>query len=822
MQIKSSTPSSGITTSPNGKLAVVASGKEVSIIDISDPSNPVVKGIINTVSSQDMTFSATGETLYISDAEGGLQIVDVSNSAIPKVLSKLVPTTDGMVLDVALSGNGKQAYLAAGMGGLVIVNVSNPSKPSTIASVPFRDVRSVDIDSNQEFVVVADGLDGVFVINVSNITNPHVATSLNPGGVSYDAIFSPDNTLVYVAGGAGGLKLLKFDNPPPKLQLIQSIITGGNVIKVNLGKSGTELMVADGAGGTQIFNILTPPKYLSYNSSIKTDGQALDAISSPDGKYLYLADGTGGFKIIERFERMVVPPISGETWQDKAQFIAKIAGSGLSAISTIAGLYMKKGLIKSIIYKKQYTGEDEYIYYPKPEQYHHVPHNRHCILIEPERIQVVQALRKVRENSWWEQKLPQYFAERAIRKALPNGEKLPEWLKYDMKKNALVAVPDALNEEAMEETLILQIIAHDGEILEEFRLHVSDEEISGVSNGVMIEDVAVSVDEAGTVIEGTEEGEGSVEETEETMVESGKHIVSSRVYSTAPKYDNPILNCPELLQLAYAKFGVRGLELIDVGSDKEKYIAFSKLRNELGAEAAIESFLEEKSIGKMELAISSQNVPKALMKEQIFIYGAIAYHLPCTYDRTKYLLREVYDIDMDELAVEYGIGEYYSKLGQVLRPTLIIGGAVAAHVTSGNPTLLLFAMAQPEFGTYQDGMFAKVLYYATSAVTVAGVAMAGIASIKFVVPIIAVMAINMASHAAVDVGLIAEDNIAAFLIQSASGIAIGTMCAITNPHLLLKGMHIVGIAAQGIALGETIYEAATEQEMVDGFEWIEV
>ncbi len=66
-----------------------------------------------------------GNTVYLSDVQGGLVTVDVSDPTAPKRLGRVNFEGVGRGLDL----NGDTAYVAAGPGGLVIVDVSDPAAP---------------------------------------------------------------------------------------------------------------------------------------------------------------------------------------------------------------------------------------------------------------------------------------------------------------------------------------------------------------------------------------------------------------------------------------------------------------------------------------------------------------------------------------------------------------------------------------------------------------------------------------------------------------------------------------------------------------------
>lgn len=80
----------GVTISEDDRIAYVADGYGLQIVDVSDISAPT---ILSTVYVNDWTeaivLSADGSKVFITDNYAGVHIVDVSNSSAPYIMDTI-------------------------------------------------------------------------------------------------------------------------------------------------------------------------------------------------------------------------------------------------------------------------------------------------------------------------------------------------------------------------------------------------------------------------------------------------------------------------------------------------------------------------------------------------------------------------------------------------------------------------------------------------------------------------------------------------------------------------------------------------------------
>ncbi len=139
------------------------------------------------------------------------------------------------------------------------------------------------------------------LIDITNPGSPYEIDHVNVAGMSYGVSISgnDENALVYLAAGNAGLRV--FD-PHPALNQITSFNTPGQSMQTAL--DGSQVYIADGAGGLRLVDftdLLNPQEIAVYD----TAGTARD-VDIDNGK-IYVADSDGGLLIFEITQPPVLP-----------------------------------------------------------------------------------------------------------------------------------------------------------------------------------------------------------------------------------------------------------------------------------------------------------------------------------------------------------------------------------------------------------------------------------------------------------------------------------------------------------------------------------
>ncbi|MBI4488590.1 MAG: hypothetical protein HY694_05855 [Deltaproteobacteria bacterium] len=109
-----------------GDFAYVVTDLGLTIIDISSPESPMVRGSVST--GRTLGLDVKGSYAYVASQRQGLRVIDISDPDAPTIIgSKSLP---GNTWDVAVKDN--IAYVASFAGELYLINVTVPSDPRRI------------------------------------------------------------------------------------------------------------------------------------------------------------------------------------------------------------------------------------------------------------------------------------------------------------------------------------------------------------------------------------------------------------------------------------------------------------------------------------------------------------------------------------------------------------------------------------------------------------------------------------------------------------------------------------------------------------------
>lgn len=247
----------------DGNLAFVATDDDLSILDISNPLDPVMLG--RETSTAAFGVAVSGQIAYATRLSQGIRSIDVSDPLHPVVIGS--GAVEGWPVGIRVIGS--HAYVAGTNGGLAIVDVSNPSSPIQRSYVRYWG-GGWDLDVVGTIAYVA-GRDGVAIVDVSNPT-----AQVEIG--RYDADFldgmcvSVVGNYAYVLGAYDIFDVVDVSNPSSPVRVLREITTGGGGIDiVNLDN---RLYTADSESSFRI-------REISDASAPTTEGM-LRVLSAPE------------------------------------------------------------------------------------------------------------------------------------------------------------------------------------------------------------------------------------------------------------------------------------------------------------------------------------------------------------------------------------------------------------------------------------------------------------------------------------------------------------------------------------------------------------
>jgi len=201
--------------------------------------------------SQDVTVS--GNFAYLADGIAGLQIINISEPALPYIEGSTVLLTSNAT-HIAVWGN--YAFLTDPISGLLICDVSNPTAPNLVGyPYLFENFYGVRIAGNYAYVLftIQYSYAKLGVINISNPTQLNMlgyCTLPDPG-----ANLCVSGNYAYVACNSSGLRIFDISDPA-NINIVGSCDTPGSALGVSV--SGDYAYIADEVYGLQVINISNP------------------------------------------------------------------------------------------------------------------------------------------------------------------------------------------------------------------------------------------------------------------------------------------------------------------------------------------------------------------------------------------------------------------------------------------------------------------------------------------------------------------------------------------------------------------------------------
>jgi hypothetical protein len=235
----------------HGTLAYIAADRGIVIVDLDNPVEPKVVGVIEGGVNQPRRLTTQFRYLFAVDAEG-LKTFDITDPRRPVAKANL---SIADARDVYVSRT--YAYVAAGAEGLKIVNVTNPEKPG------------LDAAGNPDIVTYnADG-------TMNDTCNVKVGMTVN-------------SMYAYVADGKNGLKVLQLTSwqdtptflgfsPKPEPRLVATKKTVGRALVIGEGldrdravdEAGNQLAVF-GRRGSRPFTLEEQQRLYLHNGGLYT------------------------------------------------------------------------------------------------------------------------------------------------------------------------------------------------------------------------------------------------------------------------------------------------------------------------------------------------------------------------------------------------------------------------------------------------------------------------------------------------------------------------------------------------------------------------
>jgi len=241
-------PDSGNDVYVSGKYAYVltaSSSNDFHIIDISDPTRPAEVGSLDLPHSANGVYVSGKYAYVVNDnifasncpSECEFHIIDISDPTTPVMMGSMeIPYSPS---DVYVSG--KYAYVVnntpfgslCGMScqvPLLIIDISDPLSPTTVGSLDFSlsSIYAIHVAGKYAYLVTDPDGDDFHVVDISDPTNPVEVTSLNLPASTRDIFVSGKYAYVTTNNVAG-------DTCPSQCEFHIIDLTGIDAPTANIG-----------------------------------------------------------------------------------------------------------------------------------------------------------------------------------------------------------------------------------------------------------------------------------------------------------------------------------------------------------------------------------------------------------------------------------------------------------------------------------------------------------------------------------------------------------------------------------------------------------
>ncbi|MBK9097241.1 MAG: hypothetical protein IPM14_03795 [bacterium] len=213
-----------------------------------------------------------------------------------KVVSKFA--TSGYAQDVILKDS--LVYLSQGQGGIIIINISDPQEPQFVSELIYG-LRgySYKLANKDSVIYLAAGAFGVSIVNVSDPVHPIITPEIR--AIAPAKNFHIMGDYLFTAVSEEGVNITKIDAPTyPDFR--QTFFVPGYAQAVCTSADSNFLFIACGEVGFTIFDISDfQDGYNIYPlvDLLDTPGFAEDVTIHPDLPVAFMACGTGGLVIVD-------------------------------------------------------------------------------------------------------------------------------------------------------------------------------------------------------------------------------------------------------------------------------------------------------------------------------------------------------------------------------------------------------------------------------------------------------------------------------------------------------------------------------------------
>jgi hypothetical protein len=304
--------------------------------------DPTLVGFIPGIGEASAVAVASGRA-YVASDPFGLSVVDVTNSAAPKIVGASDVPFNGQSIAV----RGTRAVVVGNVGGMAhlwVLDLTVPAKPVVLGelatTVPFTvtgtGYMGVALNSTATRAVMAVGNTGIYIVDLTNPAAPSVMGSYNTPGTAFAVALDSTGTLAYVADGSlGHLQIVNLANPSAP-SLAGSLTTAGT--QVDLALAGSLLYMVSNTGIFDVVDVSNPSAPHRIVTSTNVLSGAGTHIAVEGSVAVILSSGSTSY--------LDVVDISNPALPVRTASISGVGGSGVTLVGGLAYVAAETGGLK--------------------------------------------------------------------------------------------------------------------------------------------------------------------------------------------------------------------------------------------------------------------------------------------------------------------------------------------------------------------------------------------------------------------------------------------------------------------------------------------
>lgn len=293
----------------SGDLAIVHAYDALFLVDVSDPSVPVLLG---TFAGEGLAGGGvvSGEIMYATSTESdGVLVLDISDPSEPAAIGAAPTLADPGSMRLI----GDRLFVATS-GGVELLDVSDRRRPTAIASLRTA-TRVEDIDVLGDLGFLAMGPRTMWIIDLATLDRTRIIGFKSFDEGSMLRVRARDGR-AFVGGGEGGLRVVDVVDPanPTEIASLRGPYLSGE-IEVRDGVA----YVLDNEGARLLAIDVSDPSFPRVLASLALGGRGETIELDASGETLYISDEDRGIVVVDVSEPMgpelrgVVPVLGAGT-----------------------------------------------------------------------------------------------------------------------------------------------------------------------------------------------------------------------------------------------------------------------------------------------------------------------------------------------------------------------------------------------------------------------------------------------------------------------------------------------------------------------------